>query len=104
MKALGSLLGQGRPGERAEFSAAFVVGAMNQVLEKNLRLAPVDARAQTFFRQTITIGVAHGAIAGLIQQSADELIAAANTKLQTTGATGTRIKKILTRPMTSPSP
>lgn len=104
MKALGSLLGRGRPGEQAEFAAAFVIGAMNQVLQNNLHLAPTDARAQSFFHHTITIGVSHGAIAGQIQQAANELLAAANTKIQTTGGAGTSIKKILTRPMTSPSP
>lgn len=100
MKGIGDLLSRGRPGERAEFSAAFVVGAMNDVLQNTLQLSAIDAKAISFKNSTIVIGVSHGAVAGLIQQSAQELLEAANKKTQARGLPANGITKILTRPMT----
>lgn len=100
MKGIGDLLSRGRPGERAEFSAAFVVGAMNDVLQNTLQFSTIDAKAISFKNGTITIGVSHGAVAGMVQQSAQELLDAANKKMQTNGLPANGITKILTRPMT----
>jgi len=99
MKGIGDLLSRGRPGERAEFSAAFVVGAMNDVLQNSLQLTNSDAKAISYKNGTITIGVSHGAVAGLIQQSAQEILEAANKKMQASGLPANGITKILTRPM-----
>ena len=104
MKSIGGLLQRGRPGERAEFSATFVIGAMNAVLQAALQLEPGDARAISYRQGTIVIGVSHGAVAGLVQQSASELITTANKKISTSGGAEGTIKKILTRPQTPPSP
>ncbi len=103
MKSLGGLLRRGRPGERGEFSATFVVGAMNDALQAVLQLSSDDARATSFRQGIVTIGASHGAVAGLIQQSVAELLRAANEKIRASGGGPETITKILTRPQASPS-
>lgn len=104
MKTIGGLLSRGRPGERAEFSAAFIVGAMNAALQNTAQLSAADARAISFRHGTVVVGVSHGAVAGRIQQLSEQLLLATNTKLQASGKAPDTITKIVTRPMTSPSP
>lgn len=104
MKPIGGLLSRGRPGERAEFSAAFVIGAMNEALQKVMGISDADARAISFRQGTIIVGVSHGAVAGLVQQAVEKILTAANAKIKTSGHNHTTIAQIITRPMTPPSP
>ena len=102
MKSIGGLLRRGRPGEQREFSAAFILGATNDALLQIVQLQPADARANSFMHGTVMIGVSHGAVAGLIQQSSVQLIEAINKKLQASGGGPETVQKIVTRPTESP--
>ncbi len=104
MKAIGGLLRNGRFGEHAEFSAAFVIGAVNSAIGSILQLPPSTARATSYKHGAVTIAVAHGAIGGQIQQVAGEILIEANKKILASGNNQETIKKIFTRPLSQPSP
>ena len=85
MEPIGGLLHR-RPSETAAFSAAFVVGVMNRILQEEIQLGERDARAISFNNGKIVIGVSHGTVAGRIQQQAERIIEASNAALKKLGA------------------
>lgn len=102
MKPIGGLLRHGRPGERREFAAAFVVGAVNDALRTVAQINPTDARATSFAHGVAMIGVSHGAVAGNVQRSAAEIIHWANNKIHAAGGGDQTITRIVTRPQPIP--
>lgn len=104
MKAIGRLLHRGRPGERREFAAAFVVGAINDAIDEVLSFKPKDARAISFLQGTAVVGVSHGAVAGSVDQSAAEIIERTNKKIATVGGPDKTVIRIVTRPLPPPLP
>ena len=99
MKSIGGLLHCGRPGEQRVFAAAFVVGAVNEALQIVLQLEPRDAQASSFARGEAVVSVSHGAVAGIVQRSAEKIIKQANKKIASAGGADTTVTKIFTRPL-----
>ena len=97
MKSIGGLLRRGRPGEQQEFSAAFVIGAVNDALRTVVHIELADARATSFSRGNVVIGVSHGAVAGNIQRSAAAILEHANKKIAAVGGSSRSITNIVTR-------
>lgn len=81
MRRLGDILaGQIQRGDDGdELYAAAVVGAANTAL--GLTWPPHQAQAISFQRGEVVIAVAHGAIAGQIQQTSGQLCAEINQRL-----------------------
>jgi len=104
MRAIGGILRRGRGGEQPVFAAAFVVGAVNDALSVALRLGPGDARAVSFSKGVVVVGVSHGAVAGTIQQAAETILAQANRKISSAGGSEKTVIKIITRLQPPPLP
>lgn len=97
MDSVGRLLRSNRGQEQEEFNAAWVVQAVNEVVYATTGIDPADARAISVRRGETTIEVSHSAIAGRLQQSADQIIKAVNNKLRKVGGPRSPVHRLVTR-------
>ncbi len=96
MDSVGKLLQHTGP-DQATHTAALVVATVNAVLQERVGVLVRDARATSFQQGTIRIHVSHGAVAGQLNQRAEEILELCNNSLARLGASRFRIQRIQTR-------
>ena len=78
MDSVGKLLQHTGP-DQATHTAALVVATVNAVLQERVGVLVRDARATSFQQGTIRIHVSHGAVAGQLNQRAEEILELCST-------------------------
>ena len=97
MYQVGRLFQSSRGQEQEEFTAAWVVQLVNEAVYATTGIDLADARAVSVRRGETTIVVSHSAIAGHLQQSADQIIEAVNNKLRKVGGPRSPVRRLITR-------